>query len=340
MNNKWQIKSYVEEHNRVRDFKNRNVTYKWLAKIFFEQWKVEPTFPIRSLHQDVQEKHSYQHNNPSTDNRLFQRMYICLQACKEGFKAGYGPIICLNGCRFTNYYGGYLLAAIGVDGNDNLYPFCLVVVEAENESSWIWFLSLLIIDLDMKNSYNFTFMSDKLKNCYEGYLLAAVGVDGNDNIYPICWAVVEVENESSWMWFLSLLIIDLNMTNSYNFTFMSDKLKGLFKVLLEPFPHSQHRKCVRYLYSNFKNVACFKGKNLKDALRKAARSTYKKEFDDTMAELEKVSPDAFDWLKEKNHFQWSKSYFRTLCKFDMLLNNFSECFNEESHAHMLWHAWC
>ncbi|KAK8613411.1 hypothetical protein V6N13_101173 [Hibiscus sabdariffa] len=131
-------------------------------------------------------------------------MYILLQACKQGFKATCKPIICLDGCHIKNYYGGFLLSAIGVDGNDNLYP--------------------------------------------------------------ICWVVVEAENESSWHWFLSLMMIDLGMTNSYHFIFMSDKQKGLIEVLLELFPHSQHRKCVRHLYSNFKNVVGFKGKNLKDVL--------------------------------------------------------------------------
>ncbi|KAK8691671.1 hypothetical protein V6N13_075171 [Hibiscus sabdariffa] len=291
-NHTWQIKSYVAEHNCVRDFKNRNVTYKWLAKTYFEQWKADPTFSIRSLQQDVQETYSYhvslskclrakncaletvignhkaqyskiydylaeiRTSNPGSttilhlDNRLFQRMYICLQACKQGFKAACRPIICLDGCHIKNYYGGFLLSAVGVDGNDSLYP--------------------------------------------------------------ICWAVVEAENESSWHWFLSLMMTDLEMTNSYHFTFMSDKQKGLIEVLLELFPHCQHRKCVRHLYANFKNVAGFKGKNLKDALWKAARSTYKKEFEDAMSELKTISPDAFNWLKEKDPSQWSKSHFRTL----------------------------
>ncbi|KAK8613087.1 hypothetical protein V6N13_104409 [Hibiscus sabdariffa] len=93
-----------------------------------------------------------------------------------------------------------------------------------------------------------------------------VGVDGNDSLYPICWVVVEAENESFWHWFLSFMMTDLKMINSYHFTFMLDEQKGLIEVLLELFPHSQHRKCVRHLYSNFKNVVGFKGKNLKDAL--------------------------------------------------------------------------
>ncbi|KAK8661611.1 hypothetical protein V6N13_091209 [Hibiscus sabdariffa] len=174
-NHTWQIKSFVAEHNCVRDFKNRNVTYKWLAKTYFEQWKADPTFSIRSLQQDVQETYSYQvslskclrakncaletvignhkaqyskiydylaeirTSNPGSttilhlDNRLFQRMYICLQACKQGFKGACRPIICLDGCHIKNYYGGFLLSAVGVDGNDSLYPVVQLILDARDK---------------------------------------------------------------------------------------------------------------------------------------------------------------------------------------------------------------
>ncbi|KAE8722753.1 hypothetical protein F3Y22_tig00013680pilonHSYRG00033 [Hibiscus syriacus] len=71
------------------------------------------------------------------DNRVFERMHICLQACKEGFK-GCRPIISIDGCHLKGYNGGTLLAAVGIDGNDNIYPIAYDVVEIENESSWTW----------------------------------------------------------------------------------------------------------------------------------------------------------------------------------------------------------
>ncbi|KAE8728599.1 hypothetical protein F3Y22_tig00004198pilonHSYRG00039 [Hibiscus syriacus] len=65
------------------------------------------------------------------DNRVFERMYICLQACKEGFK-DCRPIISIDGCHLKGYYGGTLLAAVGIDGNDIIYPIAYAVVESEN----------------------------------------------------------------------------------------------------------------------------------------------------------------------------------------------------------------
>ncbi|KAK5772696.1 hypothetical protein PVK06_048990 [Gossypium arboreum] len=54
------------------------------------------------------------------DNRLFQRMYVYLQACKDGYRAGCRRIVGLDGCFLKGYYGGYLLAAIGIDTNNGI----------------------------------------------------------------------------------------------------------------------------------------------------------------------------------------------------------------------------
>jgi len=48
-----------------------------------------------------------------------------------------------------------------------------------------------------------------LKGKYSGELLTIVRRDGNDQIFPIAYAIVEVENKDSWRWFLELLIDDL-----------------------------------------------------------------------------------------------------------------------------------
>ncbi|KAE8729826.1 hypothetical protein F3Y22_tig00003151pilonHSYRG00020 [Hibiscus syriacus] len=172
--------------------------------------------------------------------RVFKRMYICLQAFKEGFK-GCRPIINIDGYHFKGYYGGTLLAA--------------------------------------------------------------VGIDRNDNIYPISYTVVESENESTWTWFLLLLATNLKIETSHNITFMSDKHKGLFEAMMHVLPNAEHRTC-------------------------ATRATYKKEFEDAMDELKALSKPAFDWLNGKDPAQWSKSHFSPKSKSDMLLSNFSECFNK------------
>ena len=50
-----------------------------------------------------------------------------------------------------------------------------------------------------------------LKGTTEGQLLVAVGKDGNDNIFPIAYAIVEIENKSSWTWILQCLLDDIGI---------------------------------------------------------------------------------------------------------------------------------
>ena len=53
---------------------------------------------------------------------LFQRMYICLKACKEGFVARCQRIIGVDGAHLRGSYPGILLTAVAKDGNNNIFP--------------------------------------------------------------------------------------------------------------------------------------------------------------------------------------------------------------------------
>ncbi|XP_074271440.1 uncharacterized protein LOC141595375 [Silene latifolia] len=75
---------------------------------------------------------------------IFKRLYICLQACKEGFLKGCRPILGVDGCHLRGPYPGICLVAVGKDGNNNIFPVAWAVVEVENTDSWKWFLELLV----------------------------------------------------------------------------------------------------------------------------------------------------------------------------------------------------
>lgn len=54
-----------------------------------------------------------------------------------------------------------------------------------------------------------------VKGPYKGQLLCAVGRDGNENIYPIAFAVVEAKTKESWSWFLHVLVSNLRPNLSH-----------------------------------------------------------------------------------------------------------------------------
>ncbi|KAG6514902.1 hypothetical protein ZIOFF_025277 [Zingiber officinale] len=104
-----------------------------------------------------------------------------------------------------------------------------------------------------------------LKEKHGGQLLSAVGIDPNNNIFPICYALVERETKDSWTWFLRLLDSDMGFVNQHAWTFMSDKQKGLISAIEFLFLDAEHRFCVRHLHSNMKHDG-FKSLAVKIAL--------------------------------------------------------------------------
>lgn len=51
-----------------------------------------------------------------------------------------------------------------------------------------------------------------LKGDHVGQFIAVVGKDGNNQIIPITYVVVESKTRDSWKWFVDLLLEDLNQT--------------------------------------------------------------------------------------------------------------------------------
>ncbi|KAL0431476.1 UNVERIFIED_CONTAM: hypothetical protein Sradi_0773600 [Sesamum radiatum] len=164
-----------------------------------------------------------------------------------------------------------------------------------------------------------------LKGPHGGILLTAVGVDPNNNLYPIAY-VVQRESTDTWEWCLTVLKQDLNIVRDNEFTFISDKQKGLTHAFHTVFPNSAHRSCVRHLHNNFKNAG-FRGLAFKNTIWRAARASTPGEFNMRMDEMKQLDSAAFDWFLDKPPHEWSKSHFIDVSKCDMLLNNVCESFN-------------
>ncbi|KAK1411976.1 hypothetical protein QVD17_32873 [Tagetes erecta] len=201
--------------------------------------------------------------DPTSSTRRFMRIYVCLGPLKQGFKA----------------IGRDLL---GLDG---------------------------------------TFM----KGPYPGQILSAVGIDGNNGIYPLSYAIVEAETTETWTWFLECLGDDLDLVANSNFTFVSDRQKGILPAIGNLFPYAEHRYCLRHINENMKQT--FKGKAYKDMLWKLGTTTTKIHFQKAMNELKNFNKDAHDWLSKIPPNHWSRSHFSGRARSDVLLNNMCEVFN-------------
>ncbi|GJY85955.1 transposase, MuDR, MULE transposase domain protein [Tanacetum coccineum] len=80
-----------------------------------------------------------------------------------------------------------------------------------------------------------------MKGPYPGQVLTTMGIDANNGIYPVAYALVEVETKNSWCWFLQCLGDDLNLQPNSNFTFISNRQKGIIPSIKHAYPSAKHR---------------------------------------------------------------------------------------------------
>ncbi|KAL0404805.1 UNVERIFIED_CONTAM: hypothetical protein Sradi_2121300, partial [Sesamum radiatum] len=60
-----------------------------------------------------------------------------------------------------------LLVAVGRDGNDNMFPIAMAVVQTENRDTWGWFLGELLDDIGGVGTGKWSFISDRQKGLVE-----------------------------------------------------------------------------------------------------------------------------------------------------------------------------
>ena len=164
---------------------------------------------------------------------------------------------------------------------------------------------------------------------YKGKLLIAMATDGNNEIYPLAFAIVESESMESWGWFLACLLT--YVTDWTNLCIISDRHRGIqscfddteHRGYLQP-PLVHHRYCLRHLVSNvntnLNSVA------LKNLVWKAATANQVRKFENTMDCIKNVNPDAYDYLKEVADQKWTFVHDHGH-RYGAMTTNLSECFN-------------
>ncbi|KAL0001515.1 hypothetical protein SO802_015296 [Lithocarpus litseifolius] len=165
-------------------------------------------------------------------NPILKRFFLCFDAMKKGFINGCRPFLGIDGCHLKGPFGGVLLAAITLDGNNGLFPIAIAIVEVECRDSLLFFLHHLDAAL--------VSMTDK----------------------PLC--------------------------------IMSDHQKGLTDAVAQVFPRASHRLCCRHIYSNFK--VKFPGLMLKINFWAAAKAYNEFLFNNAMQRIRVNNKAAYDWL--------------------------------------------
>lgn len=99
----------------------------------------------------------------------FKYMFLALGASIEGFKY-MRKVVTVDGTHLRGKFAGCLLTASAQDGNYQIFPLAVAVVDGENDKSWEWFLKNLT--KFVPNTEEMVFVSDRYPSIY--YALAKV----------------------------------------------------------------------------------------------------------------------------------------------------------------------
>ncbi|GJX47086.1 60S ribosomal protein L34 [Tanacetum coccineum] len=121
-----------------------------------------------------------------------------------------------------------------------------------------------------------------LKGTCRGKLLTAMGRDGNNQMFPIAWVVVNVENTNNWEWFLACLCEDLRLNCGAYMTIILDGHKGLMEAVKNLLPYAENRQS----------------------------STVQHNFYTKLNLIGNINPEAKQWLVDRNPNNGCRAFFK------------------------------
>ncbi|XP_048596246.1 uncharacterized protein LOC125578022 [Brassica napus] len=166
-----------------------------------------------------------------------------------------------------------------------------------------------------------------LKSEMKGMLLVALGRDPDNAIYPIAWAVVQVENTNNLLWFVKKIKDDLGLLNGEGFIMVSDRQKGLIKAVQTELPEIEHRMCVRHIYTNLKGKHGKKGTDLKLHVWNLAWSYNEPQYYENLDRIFNYDSQLHEDVLKTNPKSWSRAFFKLGNYCEDVENNSTESWN-------------
>ncbi|CAN1184737.1 hypothetical protein LINPERHAP2_LOCUS37152 [Linum perenne] len=215
------IKAVGEPHTCPRPPTNRSANSKWIARRFLSRFKIDPEYNSKHLVREMMETYGIQVTNR-----------VCVLAKIEAKRLLEGSL--------TEAYAKLRSYVLQLMKSDPEGRFVLEVDPVAGEE-YVRFMRIYIGFSSLRKGFligcrkMFAVDGCFLKGEVKGMILTVVGKDGNNQMFPIAWAVVEGENHSSWGWFIEIIQEELNLGDGTGWSIISDQQKveavltGLFK---------------------------------------------------------------------------------------------------------------
>lgn len=161
-----------------------------------------------------------------------------------------------------------------------------------------------------------------LQGKYKGTLLTATAQDGNFQIFPVAFAVVDTENDESWEWFfrqLSCVIPD-----DEGLAMISDRHQSIAKAIATVYPKSSRGICTYHLYKNI--LVRFKDREAFGLVKKAANAYRLVDFQTIFDQIQSLHPELHSYLQRADVRLWTRVHFPG-DRYNLLTSNIAESMN-------------
>ncbi|KAA0053333.1 MuDRA-like transposase [Cucumis melo var. makuwa] len=161
-----------------------------------------------------------------------------------------------------------------------------------------------------------------LKNKYWGQLIVSVCLDGNNQIYPLTFGVVDRETDDSIQWFLEKLKGAIGLVPSLGF--VTDQKTCFSKGISSVFPSAFHGLCVQHLTQNFHDK--YKNDTVATLFYNASRTYCESKFLEAWRNILAFPNGSRKYLNDVGIARWSRVHCPGR-RYNMMTTNIAESMN-------------
>lgn len=287
------VRTLHSEHTceGVHDLHHQQASVGWVARSVEARVRDNPQYKPNEILQDIRN----QHGVAVSYMQAWRGKERSMAALHGTFEEGYRllPPYCEQ-VRKTNPGS---IASVFVTGHDNSFQRLFISYRA----AIYGFINACRPLLELDRAH--------LKGKYLGTLLCAAAVDADDALFPLAIAVVDVESDENWMWFMSELrkLLGVNTESMPRLTILSERTVGLVEAVGTHFPSAFHGFCLRYVSENFRDT--FKNSKLVNIFWNAVYALTAAEFESKVTEMVEISQDVLAWFHHFNPQLWGVAFF-------------------------------
>ncbi|KAG7532469.1 Zinc finger PMZ-type [Arabidopsis thaliana x Arabidopsis arenosa] len=161
-----------------------------------------------------------------------------------------------------------------------------------------------------------------LKGKYEGLLLVATAQDGNYQIFPIAFGIVDSENNAAWEWFFNRL--QEVIPDSHDLVIISDRHQSIAKAITKVYPAARRGICTYHLKKNI--MKKFRGSEHMSKVKEAANAYSLPEFAKVFGEIRQQNARLCNYLEKAGVTLWSRAHFSGN-RYNVTTSNIAESIN-------------